>query len=630
METIKVNMTPCDEVNTIHASQNDGEAREWGFELHNNGEKIDSSSISDQMVFKAYKGGTEQLLPENGSTPTTSPFKGDIKYPQGLLTDQEFTYRQSPTEKDGLEKITDIKGNTLNWNQLVENGNFASTSGWNGNNASISVSSNVLTATVTTSHQTVGIRCNNIIPIVANHKYLIMATMSSSVSSNDAVARLYGTYDTQSSHLSVSSTKNRLAWILQPTNTYEANLYIYPKFTSSSPLAVGSTFTVQDVVCFDLTQMGLDSITSVDEFTSLFSLPYYDYNQGTLLSFNGNGIKTAGKNLLNPDNITALNGITKTENGWSGTAANWLGSTDVGTNWEGIRFLPNVRYYVEATALSVGATWIRLRITHSDGSVVNSNQINGGNSGKMSILSTANKTVVSVSVYYGNYGGTISELTDFAIMISNSVADFEPYTSSTLSLPISTYFPSGMKSAGNVYDELTPSKAITRIGSVDLGSLNWQLERANYNVFLAGVQSYIKPPVDNNKVANIKCALYSSDTNNNVYGYNVDKAISVSSGGALRIRDTSFSDANTFKQSLSGVYFYYELATPTETSITTASLVTETTEIPLSNDDGTLIGKCTEQLSSGSGFFDAKIKLTDTDGDVYSNKIQLHVERKPS
>ena len=62
----------------------------------------------------------------------------------------------------------------------------------------------------------------------------------------------------------------------------------------------------------------------------------------------------------------------------------------------------------------------------------------------------------------------------------------------------------------------------------------------------------------------------------------------------------------------------------------TTSLVTENAEIPLSNNDGVLIGKCTQQLSAEPGFHDAKIKLSDGDGDVYSNKLQLHVERKPS
>lgn len=47
METIKVNMNPNPlDVQTIHASQNDGEARQWGFELHNNGDVIDSSEVT--------------------------------------------------------------------------------------------------------------------------------------------------------------------------------------------------------------------------------------------------------------------------------------------------------------------------------------------------------------------------------------------------------------------------------------------------------------------------------------------------------------------------------------------------------------------------------------------------------
>ena len=43
--------------------------------------------------------------------------------------------------------------------------------------------------------------------------------------------------------------------------------------------------------------------------------------------------------------------------------------------------------------------------------------------------------------------------------------EYEPYTEITTDLPISNYFPTGMKSAGSVYDELTPAKAITRVGT---------------------------------------------------------------------------------------------------------------------------------------------------------------------
>ena len=60
--------------------------------------------------------------------------------------------------------------------------------------------------------------------------------------------------------------------------------------------------------------------------------------------------------------------------------------------------------------------------------------------------------------------------------IGNTETSYQPYTSSTLSLPISTYFPNGMKSVPSAYDELTPNKAITRVGMVDLGSLTYVKE----------------------------------------------------------------------------------------------------------------------------------------------------------
>lgn len=38
---------------------------------------------------------------------------------------------------------------------------------------------------------------------------------------------------------------------------------------------------------------------------------------------------------------------------------------------------------------------------------------------------------------------------------------------------IDKYFPDGLKSAGSVYDEITPTKAVKRIETIDLGELNW-------------------------------------------------------------------------------------------------------------------------------------------------------------
>ena len=161
METIKVNMTPNPlDIQTIHCSQGDTEAREWEFELHNNGEVIDAGGITEQMVFKSYEGGTEQILPENGAVPVTAPFVGDIKYPDATRNDQEFLYRQSPTEEDGLAKITDIKGNTLVWNQLANVGTLSATASYNG-------------------YLNIGT-----LSFVANHKYLIKYHQDNTMASN--------------------------------------------------------------------------------------------------------------------------------------------------------------------------------------------------------------------------------------------------------------------------------------------------------------------------------------------------------------------------------------------------------------------------------------------------------------
>ena len=161
---------------------------------------------------------------------------------------------------------------------------------------------------------------------------------------------------------------------------------------------------------------------------------------------------------------------------------------------------------------------------------------------------------------------------------------------------------------------------------VDLGSLTWRL--GIYNEMYTTIED-MKKGIANFK-PNILCLKYPTIVFADRSQYSTSVITVVDDQNMIQIRNTGETDVDAFKQSLSGVYLVYPLATPIETSFTTASLVTENAEIPLSNEDGVLIGKCTEQLSSESGFIDAKIKLADADGECYSNKIQLHVERKPS
>ena len=603
METIRVNMTPCEDVQTIHASQNDNEAREWGFELHNNGEKIDSSSISDQMVFKAYKGGTEQILPENGSTPTTSPFKGDIRYPQGLLSDQEFLYRESPTEEDGLAFIDNIKGNTLVWNQLVQNGNFADTSLWRTySSTGFSVSNNVGSFTVTGS--TGAIYQTNTPTYVSGHKYLVIADFYVSQQSNISVE--------------VSGTRGR-AVSVNANTWYRYSDIVAPSAQGNFSLTCGqASVQVRNVMCFDLTQMGLD-ITDPSEFTSLFPLPYYAYNQGTLLSFNGNGIKTVGKNLFGGvyNNLAFGNTVVQ-DPAFRGYTLNVSAFKGKQITVSRADTTSNNRF--RASFFSVEP----VNLTPFERELNYGNQYYSYDS-QLSFTLTVPNGANYLLLYISN-NETVAK--DLMIEIGSVVSDYEPYASSTLSLPISQYFPNGMKSAGNVYDELTETKAITRIGMVDLGSLTWNYNSSSAYFTTNDISSLYKVPTSNLTVANIIDPKHTSISANDLVSGG-QLGIAIRSNGTLMVKDTNYTDATAFKTAMSGVYLYYELATSTETSFTTASLVTENGEIPLSNEDDVLIGKCTEQLSANAGFIEGKIKLSDEDGDVYSNKIQIHVERSP-
>ena len=588
-----MNPNPLD-VQTIHASQNDGEARQWEFELHNNGELIDTSDVTEQMFFKSYKGGTEQLLPENTSTPTTSPFIGDIRYPQGLLSDQEFTYRQSPTEEDGLAWIKSIKGQTLKWNQLLNVGTLTAQQGVDQ-----------------------GLTLSNNFNFVANHKYLLSWNQTVTMTSNTRNIPAY--YD-GTNHYGVGGVNNNLekgiyTWIFTPTNTTsQGRIWLWVHTPN-----IDVPYT--DIMLFDLTLLGIDSLTNAEIlqwFADYFPLSYYSYNSGSLIPFMGNGIKTVGKNQ-----------VANVVRGYFSVGS---GAINVDNDSESLVFYAiKGKTYVSSSAVTLN----RNDIARCD----TPNLVHGSpiyDIVKTSRTWTATWTGWTVWYVYSSRNETVENSAQ--VEFGTTATAYEPYTESVLNLPISTYFPSGMKdvpdytNGGKIFDEMTSNKADTRVGSVDLGTLDWTTYSSpERHIFRATILPNMKQP-NREILPNAMCSRYEPMAYDPISADPIsanDDGYFAIGGQRIVIIEHDYTDPAAFKESLSNIYLYYELATPTETSFTTASLVTENAEIPLSNEDGTLIGKCTEQLSAEPGFHDAKIKLSDSDGTCYSNKIQLHVERSP-
>ena len=143
----------------------------------------------------------------------------------------------------------------------------------------------------------------------------------------------------------------------------------------------------------------------------------------------------------------------------------------------------------------------------------------------------------------------------------------------TLALPVSTYFPTGMKSAGTAYDEMTSDQATKKIGPADLGSLNWRRLAINEGYAFVSDEIADMLPVGNTTTANVICANYTLLMVGNGYSIPNDKSYRV--GGTyfgtrrVIIRDDSYTDATAFKTAMvdNAVYLYYELETPVETTV---------------------------------------------------------------
>lgn len=108
----------------------------------------------------------------------------------------------------------------------------------------------------------------------------------------------------------------------------------------------------------------------------------------------------------------------------------------------------------------------------------------------------------------------------------------------------------------------------SNMGMVDLGSLNWSYSASGY--FTSNAITGIKTPATQDDMINAICSQYKQDTARRVYsGYSGDGCFAIRYGtGSLWVRDSQYTDAETFKTAMSGVQLCYELATPTEITLT--------------------------------------------------------------
>lgn len=361
-----------------------------------------------------------------------------------------YIYRASVGGDRVYEKLI---GGTIAWNQLVNNGDFASVGDWRAydtNKESLSVANNVAMLTYSVAVTNGGGYAyglvNYEIEVPLNHKVIMIADVNQSFSGNirfeiganlnNPIQIPAGSWTTVSA-LNIKSSQSNTVVIKPEMSTWD----------------IGATLKIRNVRIFDLTQMFgstiADYIYSLEQatagagvawFRALFPNDYYAYDTGSLQSVN-----VASKKVYDSNNTLV---------------ATYAFDSDLT-----LRGIP--------------------------------------------------KLDANNNLYYD----------------------------------------------GDVYE--SDGTVTRKYGIVDLGSLTWTKASNNSRFYLT--LSDVKAPSSNDAIANIVCAMYQSTSfNDNITPH--DKTIAIDTQKALSIYDSAYTDAQTFKTAMSGVYLIYELATPTTES----------------------------------------------------------------
>ena len=147
--------------------------------------------------------------------------------------------------------------------------------------------------------------------------------------------------------------------------------------------------------------------------------------------------------------------------------------------------------------------------------------------------------------------------------------DFEPYKGQSATLPY-TLNAIPVTEGGNVtidgqqyisdYVDIENKKLVRNVGEVDMGTLSWVLSTNFNGCFKTDLPNYKQ------NIGSVICEKYISVSKSSEF---TDKTVYAKNNtNSTFIKDSSYTDADSFKQSVSGSKLLYELATPTETDLT--------------------------------------------------------------
>ena len=536
--------------------------------IQNIGEWIEGDTTGSAALIKEVQNLEDTKADREGYHPRMTVGFTDNMVGRGETSSADFIFRPtagSDSIDDGAGRIEKIKGNTIVWNQLCKNGED-NWSGWGYNDKSctktINSDGSMSILGVPKDGYTFDPYCDYRLERIAysKHKYLFQIKHKLSADPGTDTAKssiiIYGPKNTQSfsSSFNVGGHYNICTWIGEINPVSSNKLFrVYNKKTTVSLI-------VRDAIMIDLTLMfGFgNEPTTVEEFYNCFSINSYKYNVGQLVSSNPHRIETTGFNQWDEE---IEFGTISSAGILNNNTANLRSKNFIG-------LVLNENYYFKSPygcyirCYDKDKVYLGVYQSDSEGWIHPNNLIESSKLCpetrfiKFYLTSTYGKTYMNdicINLHHTGYrNGEYESHKEYYRELPDVTKIIDPSTGEAL-------FPDGLRGAGNVYDEITATHAIKRVGCVDLGTLTYIKQEVSdsypygffYNIF-----SDARFTDD----LNIICSKYGTGG-----GFMIDKSFFGNSGsgnGTFYIVDSAYTDVDSLKSALQGIYMYYELKTP--------------------------------------------------------------------
>lgn len=472
-----------------------------------------------------------------------------------IETDSDTAYQKAVPTGAKLMSVKNIGGRSIVWNQLVDsNIDIIETTkySFNGQHLTTNVTDNLSLSDDLCTLPT--------IPV--GHKVLIkIKFIAGNVGNKEVTIGGYHNTANISWQCRIDLPKNTelagktLCTLDTTTDTVESiKLFLY---NGTIPLLTNLDCYIN---YYDLTVMfgSGNEPASVEEFEKMFPADYYPYNAGEIICAGTEEIVEHGANL------------------YYGTDMLKVGSDNHEYYLEGywgksINLKPKTTYTIEFKSQKTSDTILLMNVNK---------QVNAtGFLDFRKVEGTATYTTGEDGHLYvgvvNNYTSTdvINRLSECEIMISegNTLTAYTPYHQTGYPIPEAIRaLPGYGWSAGTArnYVDYENKKYVQCVGSIDLGTLNW-ISGVSVSFEAYDAPRGIKLTHNYEIVPNVICAKYQSKTQNELWGKKDVTGITVNANvdGYIHVNDTAYTDATAFKQAMSGVILYYELAEPIVTDI---------------------------------------------------------------